>query len=184
MTKISFCSSPEKAFVCENEHILKKNYTKNFYTAFHDLESGFTQTLLTEINFQKYVDLNCVKLWSLTNEAPLKGHPQGVPCAELAVRSTDWGVSTYAENVMKRFYEKTSPPPNGGPPRTERSPLPCGHLPTPWGVTPFRGGLCTSLRGNVADFHEESSKSIDKTVKMDYNCKGSPTKNRFSASLP
>ena len=78
----------------------------------------------------------------------------------------------------------TPPPPNGGPPRTERSPLPCGHLPTPWGVTPFRGGLCTSLRGNVADFHEESSKSIDKTVKMDYNCKGSPTKNRFSASLP
>ena len=29
----------------------------------------------------------------------------------------------------------------GGPPRTERSPLPCGHLPTPWGVTPFRGGF-------------------------------------------
>ena len=78
----------------------------------------------------------------------------------------------------------TPPPPNGGPPRTERSPLPCGHLPTPWGVTPFRGGLCTSLRGDVADFHEESSKSIDKTVKMDYNCKGSPTKNRFSDSLP
>ena len=23
-----------------------------------------------------------------------------------------------------------------GSPRTERSPLPCGHLPTPWGVTP------------------------------------------------
>ena len=42
----------------------------------------------------------------------------------------------------------------------------------------------SSLRGDVADFHEESSKSIDKTVKMDYNCKGSPTKNRFSASLP
>ena len=69
-----------------------------------------------EINFQKYVDLNCAKLWSLTNEAPLKGHPQGVPCAELAVRSTDWGVSIYAENVIKWFYEKTSPPPNGGPP--------------------------------------------------------------------
>ena len=34
----------------------------------------------------------------------------------------------------------TPPPPNGGSPRTERSPLPCGHLPTPWGVTPFRGG--------------------------------------------
>ena len=42
----------------------------------------------------------------------------------------------------------------------------------------------SSLRGDVADFHEESSKSIDKTVKMDYNCKGSPTKNRFSDSLP
>ena len=27
------------------------------------------------------------------------------------------------------------------PPRTERSPLPFGHLPTPWGVTPFRGGI-------------------------------------------
>ena len=64
--------------------------------------------LHTQINFQKYVDLNCAKLWSLTSEAPLKG--------ELAVRSTDWGVSTYAENVIKRFYEKTSPPPNGGPP--------------------------------------------------------------------
>ena len=31
------------------------------------------------------------------------------------------------------------------PPRTERSPLPCGHLPTPWGVTPFRGGLCKRI---------------------------------------
>ena len=37
------------------------------------------------------------------------------------------------------------PPPSGGPPRTERSPLPCGHLPTPWGVTPFRGGLCKRI---------------------------------------
>ena len=27
------------------------------------------------------------------------------------------------------------------PPRTERSPLPFGHLPTPWGVTPFQGRL-------------------------------------------
>ena len=35
----------------------------------------------------------------------------------------------------------TPPPPNGGPPRTERSPLPCGHLPTPWGATLFKGGL-------------------------------------------
>ena len=39
----------------------------------------------------------------------------------------------------------TPPPPNGGSPRTERSPLPCGHLPTPWGVTPFRGGLCKRI---------------------------------------
>ena len=39
------------------------------------------------------------------------------------------------------IYVGTPPPPNGGPPRTERSPLPCGHLPTPWGVTPFRGGF-------------------------------------------
>ena len=39
------------------------------------------------------------------------------------------------------IYVETPPPPNGGPPRTERSPLPCGHLPTPWGVTPFRGGF-------------------------------------------
>jgi len=62
MTKIPFCSSSAKAFLCENEHILKRNSTKNFSPAFHDLESGFTQTLLTEINFQKYVDLNCVKL--------------------------------------------------------------------------------------------------------------------------
>ena len=40
----------------------------------------------------------------------------------------------------------TPPPPNGGSPRTERSPLPCGHLPTPWGVTPFRGGLFTACK--------------------------------------
>ena len=60
----------------------------------------------------------------------------------------------------------TPPPPNGGSPRTERSPLPCGHLPTPWGVTfhfrkvrffheasphpvgshPFQGRLYTSLQ--------------------------------------
>ena len=33
------------------------------------------------------------------------------------------------------------PPPSGGSPRTERSPLPCGHLPTPWGATLFKGGL-------------------------------------------
>ena len=40
----------------------------------------------------------------------------------------------------------TPPPPNGGPPRTERSPLPCGHLPTPWGVTLYKGALFTSLQ--------------------------------------
>ena len=34
----------------------------------------------------------------------------------------------------------------GGSPRTERSPLPCGHLPTPWGVTLFKGGLYASLQ--------------------------------------
>ena len=45
---------------------------------------------------------------------------------------------------MKNFHKRTPPPPNGGPPRTERSPLPFGHLPTPWGVTPFRGGLYSS----------------------------------------
>ena len=48
------------------------------------------------------------------------------------------------ENIMKNFHKRTPPPPNGGPPRTERSPLPFGHLPTPWGVTPFRGGLYSS----------------------------------------
>ena len=40
----------------------------------------------------------------------------------------------------------TPPPPNGGSPRTERSPLPCGHLPTPWGVTPFRGGYIQTCK--------------------------------------
>ena len=40
----------------------------------------------------------------------------------------------------------TPPPPNGGSPRTERSPLPCGHLPTPWGVTPFRGGYIQACK--------------------------------------
>jgi len=30
------------------EHILKRNFTKNFSPAFHDLESGFTQTLLLQ----------------------------------------------------------------------------------------------------------------------------------------
>ena len=57
------------------------------------------------------------------------------------------GFDTAALEVI--LHGRTPPPPSGGPPRTERSPLPCGHLPTPWGVTPFRGGLCTSLRGDV-----------------------------------
>ena len=63
-----------------------------------------------EINFQKYVDLNCAKLWSLTSEAPLKGHPQGVPCAELAVRSTDWGVTPKSITLWKRSHPLTTPP--------------------------------------------------------------------------
>ena len=44
------------------------------------------------------------------------------------------------------YCVETPPPPNGGSPRTERSPLPCGHLPTPWGVTPFRGGFFSSTK--------------------------------------
>ena len=41
------------------------------------------------------------------------------------------------------------PPPSGGPPRTERFPLPCGHLPTPWGVTLFKGGLYTAYKRRI-----------------------------------
>ena len=40
------------------------------------------------------------------------------------------------------------PPPSGGPPRTERSPLPCGHLPTPWGVTKFHSTLIEKDRAS------------------------------------
>ena len=61
----------------------------------------------------------------------------------------------YILNITHRVkdFSKTPPPPNGGPPRTERSPLPCGHLPTPWGVTPFRGGFIgMQFRGAVRAF--------------------------------
>ena len=40
---------------------------------------------------------------------------------------------------LKKIYQNPSTS-FAGPPRTERSPLPCGHLPTPWGVTLFKGG--------------------------------------------
>ena len=44
-----------------------------------------------------------------------------------------------------------------GPPRTERSPLPCGHLPTPWGVTPFRGGLfANAVKIKVTRLHQKA----------------------------
>ena len=42
-------------------------------------------------------------------------------------------------NSRKRLHQNPSTS-FAGPPRTERSPLPCGHLPTPWGVTLFKGG--------------------------------------------
>ena len=124
-------------------------------------------------------------------QAPLKGHPKGVPCAELASRRLTEGFLRKSETLCKRsqqypstsfagpppfsreaifiqaplcylgslekgagsrrltegflrksftsskrFHRRTPPPSNDGSPRTERSPLPCGHLPTPWGVTP------------------------------------------------
>ena len=68
------------------------------------------------------------------------------------------------------IYVETPPPPNGGPPRTERSPLPCGHLPTPWGVTPFRGGLLSK--------HLQSLKSKETATLFrkpaSHNCSGIP----------
>ena len=43
-----------------------------------------------------------------------------------------------------------------GPPRTERSPLPCGHLPTPWGVTLFKRGL---IQGSTQELRETLNKA-------------------------
>ena len=44
----------------------------------------------------------------------------------------------FRENLhtKQKIPQKNPSTAYGGPPRTERSPLPCGHLPTPWGVTP------------------------------------------------
>ena len=47
----------------------------------------------------------------------------------------------FRHGCTRKYTSRVSPSTSfAGPPRTERSPLPCGHLPTPWGVTPFRGG--------------------------------------------
>ena len=73
-------------------------------------------------------------------EAPLKGHPKGVPCAELAPQVTE-GYFCEASHNKQKIPQKNPSTVCDGSPRTERSPLPCGHLPTPWGVTPFRGGF-------------------------------------------
>ena len=177
MTKIPFCSSSAKAFLCENEHILKKNSTKNFSPAFHDLESGFTQTLLTEINFQKYVDLNCAKLWSLASEAPLKG--------ELAVRSTDWGVSTYAENTIKRFYEKTSPPPNGGPPLLSGEAIKqCPHSPK-WKTSPTALWKSTTQQsGTVFNIVENHFGWRRRCFPQKIHQRGKLVENVFSQKIP
>ena len=51
------------------------------------------------------------------------------------------------------------PPPSGDPPRTERSPLPCGHLPTPWGVTLFKGGLYTACKRRKNKSHPPAPES-------------------------
>ena len=77
-----------------------------------------------------------------------------------------------------------------GPPRTERSPLPCGHLPTPWGVTyeywesaapdgasphpvgshPFQGRLYVSLQTpylrNLTACTSDTSKSQHYTYRQ------------------
>ena len=84
-----------------------------------------------------------------TNEPPLKGEGDQRSWWRGSVESFT-SVSGFTEEslrlpfgcLFKRGYCVETPPlPNGGSPRTERSPLPCGHLPTPWGVTPFRGGF-------------------------------------------
>ena len=65
----------------------------------------------------------------------------GLPVAETCGHGTPCPYKMCSTRTdIQKISRKTSPPPNGGPPRTERSPLPFGHLPTPWGVTPFRGG--------------------------------------------
>ena len=57
-----------------------------------------------------------------------------MPCAELAPQVTEG----FLVNLLHQAEDstRTPPPSDDGSPRTERSPLPCGHLPTPWGVTP------------------------------------------------
>ena len=91
--------------------------------------------------------------WQVTDvlfRAPLKGHPKGVPCAELAPQVTEGYFRETSHNKQK-IPQKNPSTSYAGPPRTERSPLPCGHLPTPWGVTPFRGGFTQApLKGELA----------------------------------
>ena len=65
--------------------------------------------------------------------------------------------------VCKRFYGRTPPPPNGGPPRTERSPLPCGHLPTPWGVTP-KGEALLHLGSPLGELSPQVTEGLPATA--------------------
>ena len=58
-----------------------------------------------------------------------------MPCAELAPQVTEGYFRETSHNKQK-IPQKNPSTVCDGSPRTERSPLPCGHLPTPWGVTP------------------------------------------------
>ena len=69
----------------------------------------------------------------------------GKPQADSEVRANSAG--RFRCGCTRSYTLRVNPSTSfAGPPRTERSPLPCGHLPTPWGVTPFRGGYITNLQ--------------------------------------
>ena len=70
------------------------------------------------------------------------------------------------------------PPPSGGSPRTERSPLPCGHLPTPWGVTLFKGGLYASLQ---TPYEIKLPTCIEKHLNININNTGKVNNRRWHA---
>ena len=77
----------------------------------------------------------------------------------------------FRHGCTRKYTSRVSPSTSfAGPPRTERSPLPCGHLPTPWGVTPFRGGLLSK--------HLQSLKSKETATLFrkpaSHNCSGIP----------
>ena len=75
--------------------------------------------------------------------SPLKGEMSA---------AADRGVICERFTVEKRFQLETPPPPNGGPPRTERSPLSLRDISPPRGESPLEGRQVKKapLKGELA----------------------------------